>query len=168
MTKTSSAIHAGFTQRWSSGRMRNPSAQNDALPGTNHVSQPTNEFEPATKLFNGLPKIGAGVYDGMSALIAAKWKFEFLWVSSFSCSAASGLPDVGIIGPDEILATVRTIRRLTQLPIVVDLDAGYGDPLKVFHVVEAMVRAGAAAVCIEDNPVSKRCSLYPGHRRELA
>ena len=121
-----------------------------------------------TGLFDGQPKIGVGVYDGLSALIAAKWKFDFLWVSSFSCSAAAGLPDVGIIGVEEILATVRTVRRLTALPVVVDLDAGYGDPVKVFHVVDAMVRAGAAALCIEDNPTSKRCSLYPGDRPTLA
>jgi phosphoenolpyruvate phosphomutase len=54
-----------------------------------------------------------------------------------------------------------------KLPIVVDLDSGYGDPVKAFHVVEAMARAGAAALCIEDNPVSKRCSLYDGYDRSL-
>src|SRR5258706_10614710 len=124
--------------------------------------------EDTGRLFDGPPKIGVGVYDGLSALVAAKWKFDFLWVSSFSCSAAAGLPDVGIIGVEEILATVRTVRRLTALPVVVDLDAGYGDPVKVFHVVDAMVRAGAAALCIEDNPTSKRCSLYPGDRPALA
>ena len=70
-----------------------------------------------TGLFDGQPKIGVGVYDGLSALVAAKWKFDFLWVSSFSCSAAAGLPDVGIIGVEEILATVRTVRRLTALQI---------------------------------------------------
>ena len=119
-------------------------------------------------LFDGKPKVGIGVYDGLSALLAAKENFDFLWVSSFSCSAAAGVPDVGIIGADEILATVRTVRRLTALPILVDLDAGYGDTLKVHSVVEAMARAGASAVCIEDNPMSKRCSLYDDCDRSLA
>jgi phosphoenolpyruvate phosphomutase len=50
---------------------------------------------------------------------------------------------------------------------VVDLDSGYGDPVKACHVVEAMARAGAAALCIEDNPSSKRCSLYLGYDRAL-
>jgi phosphoenolpyruvate phosphomutase len=120
------------------------------------------------RLFDGKPKVGIGVYDGLTALLAAKEKFDFLWVSSFSCSAAAGLPDVGIIGADEILTTVRTVRRLTNLPILVDLDAGYGDTLKVYSVVEAMAHAGATAVCIEDNPMSKRCSLYEGYDRSLA
>jgi 2-methylisocitrate lyase-like PEP mutase family enzyme len=132
------------------------------------VAYPTTAGPDASRLFDGKPKIGVGVYDGLSALLAAKENFDFLWVSSFSCSAATGLPDVGIIGADEILAMVRTVKRLTPLPIVVDLDAGYGDPLKIYHVVDAMVRAGAAALCIEDNPTSKRCSLYPGHKRDLA
>ena len=62
---------------------------------------------------------------------------------------------------------VRLVRRNSSLPIVVDMDAGYGDPLKIYHVVKEMVRAGASAVCIEDNPISKRCSLYDGYERTL-
>jgi phosphoenolpyruvate phosphomutase len=54
-----------------------------------------------------------------------------------------------------------------DLPIVVDIDSGYGDPVKAFHVVRDMVQAGATALCIEDNPISKRCSLYSGYEREL-
>jgi phosphoenolpyruvate phosphomutase len=120
-----------------------------------------------SRLFDGRPQVGVGVFDGLSALLAAKHQFDFVWVSSFCCSAASGLPDAGIIGPEDILDVVRCVRRSVDLPIVVDLDSGYGDPVKAFHVVEAMARAGAAALCIEDNPVSKRCSLYDGYDRAL-
>lgn len=119
------------------------------------------------RLFDGRFQTGIGVYDGLSALLAEKWKFDFVWVSSFCCSAALGLADAGIIGPDEILNVVRCARRSVRLPIVVDLDSGYGDVVKVCHVVEAMARAGTAALCIEDNPVSKRCSLYDGYERKL-
>ncbi|MCU0787620.1 MAG: isocitrate lyase/PEP mutase family protein [Verrucomicrobia bacterium] len=119
------------------------------------------------RLFSGKPQSGAGVYDGLSALLAAKWDFDFLWVSSFCCSAAAGMPDAGIIGPEDILTVVRCVRRCVDLPIVVDLDSGYGDAVKVFHVAEGMARAGAAALCIEDNPLSKRCSLYDGYARKL-
>jgi phosphoenolpyruvate phosphomutase len=125
------------------------------------------EPDDIAQLFNGRPQIGVGVYDGLSALLAAKHHFDFVWVSSFCCSAAAGLPDAGIIGPEDILTVVRCVRRSMKLPIVVDLDSGYGDPVKAFHVVEAMARAGAAALCIEDNPVSKRCSLYDGYDRAL-
>jgi 2-methylisocitrate lyase-like PEP mutase family enzyme len=107
-------------------------------------STPALEPDHAARLFNGRPQVGAGVYDGLSALLAAKWYFDFLWVSSLCCSAAAGLPDAGIIGPEDILNVVRCVHRSVDLPIVVDLDSGYGDPVKVFHVVEAMARAGEA------------------------
>lgn len=119
-------------------------------------------------LFDGRTQVGIGVHDGLSTLIAARQKFDFLWVSSFCCSASAGLPDVGIIGLDEMLATVSVVHRSAPLPIVVDLDSGYGDAVKVYYVVEAMAKAGAAALCIEDNPMSKRCSLYDGYDRVLA
>jgi phosphoenolpyruvate phosphomutase len=127
----------------------------------------TESLDPVSPLFNGRFQIGIGVYDGLSALLADKWKFDFAWVSSFCCSAAVGLPDVGIIGPEEILNVVRCVRRSAKLPIVVDLDSGYGDVVKVFHVTQAMATAGTAALCIEDNPISKRCSLYEGYDRKL-
>ena len=119
------------------------------------------------QLFNGEPQVGVGVYDGLSALLADKWDFDFVWVSSFCCSAAAGFPDAGLIGPEEMLQVERCVRRAVGLPIVVDLDSGYGDAVKVCHVVEAMARAGAAALCLEDNPLSKRCSLYDGYDRVL-
>ncbi|MDB6058271.1 MAG: Phosphoenolpyruvate phosphomutase [Verrucomicrobiales bacterium] len=122
----------------------------------------------ASRLFNGKFQVGVGIYDGVSALLAAKHEFDFVWISSFCCSAAQGVPDVGIIGPEDILNLVRLSRRLTDLPIIVDLDSGYGDAVKIYHVIEAMARAGVSAVCIEDNPTSKRCSLYGGYERELA
>jgi phosphoenolpyruvate phosphomutase len=134
---------------------------------TNGCSTPVPEPDSSVRLFRSHSQVGVGVYDGLSALLAAKWGYDFVWVSSFCCSAAAGLSDVGIIGPDEILTVIRCVRRSIDLPIVVDIDSGYGDPVKAYHVVEAMARAGAAALCIEDNPISKRCSLYDGYDRAL-
>ena len=125
------------------------------------------DLDATARLFDGRFQTGVGVHDGLSALLAEKWKFDFVWVSSFCCSAAVGLPDAGIIGPEDILNVVRCVRRSIEQPIVVDLDSGYGDAVKAFHVVEAMAHAGAAALCIEYNPISKRCSLYDGYDRAL-
>src|SRR3974390_123360 len=146
--------------------MRTVSSEMDGPMATDRRSTPALELDHAGRLFDGHPQVGAGVYDGLSALLAAKWRFDFVWVSSLCCSAAAGLPDAGIIGPDEVLNVIRCVHRSVDLPIVVDIDSGYGDPVKVFHIVEAMARAGAAALCIEDNPISKRCSLYDGYARE--
>src|SRR5260221_12219529 len=146
--------------------MNTKSGTNGSKPTLSYLNQPATSAS-VSRLFNGEPQVGVGIYDGLSALLAEKYHFDFVWVSSFCCSAAAGLPDAGIIGPDEILSVVRCVRRSIKLPIVVDLDSGYGDPVKAYHVVEAMARAGAAALCIEDNPVSKRCSLYDGYDRAL-
>ena len=97
----------------------------------NENSTPSLKAEQTQRLFDGRSQVGAGVYDGLSALLAAKWRFDFLWVSSFCCSAAAGLPDAGIIGAEEILAAVRSVRRSADLPIVVDIDSGYGDAVKL-------------------------------------
>jgi phosphoenolpyruvate phosphomutase len=147
--------------------MRTVKSESNSSPANNGQATAASEPDPVARLFNGNFQVGAGVYDGLSALLAEKWRFDFLWVSSFCCSAAAGLPDAGIIGPEDILNVVRCVRRSVSLPIVVDLDSGYGDPVKAFHVVETMARAGAAALCIEDNPISKRCSLYEGYHRAL-
>ena len=140
------------------------SKKNGSSAPNSHI---TTAPDHTAHLFNGQPKVGVGVYDGLSALLAEKWNFDFVWISSFCCSAAVGLPDAGIVGPEDILNVVRCVRRSINLPIVVDLDSGYGDAVKAHHVVEAMARAGAAALCIEDNPISKRCSLYDGYDRAL-
>src|SRR5438477_2897678 len=147
--------------------MRNKNTERNGASFRLHSSAPSRNLEHTERLFDGNFKVGIGVYDGISALLAEKWKFDFAWVSSFCCSAALGLPDAGIVGAEDILNVVRCVRRSIELPIVVDLDSGYGDAVKVFHVVEAMARAGAAALCIEDNPTSKRCSLYDGYDRVL-
>lgn len=112
-------------------------------------------------------QIGVGVFDGLSALVASKTSFDFLWISSFSTSACYGLPDVGILSSSELTSIVRTVHRCSFLPIVVDLDSGHGDLGKIQHVVKEVCHAGASAICIEDNPSSKRSSLYDGLRKEL-
>lgn len=140
---------------------------NSSFPNAIALPERAADRDACARLFNGTNQVGVGVYDGLTALLAAKSRFDFLWISSFCCSAAVGLPDAGIIGPEDILGVVRCVRRSVDLPIVVDLDSGYGDAVKAFHVVEAMARAGAAALCIEDNPISKRCSLYDGYDRAL-
>src|SRR5260221_7253742 len=146
--------------------MNTKSGTNGSKPTLSYLNQPATSAS-VSRLFNGDPQVGFGIYDGLSALLAEKWHFDFVWVSSFCCSATAALPDAGIIGPEDVLAIIRTVHRSINLPIVVDIDSGYGDAAKASHVAEAMARAGAAALCIEDNPLSKRCSLYDGYDRAL-
>jgi phosphoenolpyruvate phosphomutase len=112
-------------------------------------------------------QLGIGVHNGLSARLASKYAFDFVWVGSFEASAVCGLPDVGLLDPAEMLAAVRLVRSATELPVVVDMDAGSDDPVKMYHSVRSLAAAGARAVCIEDNPVVKRSSLYADYTRAL-
>jgi phosphoenolpyruvate phosphomutase len=118
-------------------------------------------------LFRLRSLVGVGVHNALSALMAVRHGFDFLWLSSFEVSAANGVPDAGLVWSQEVLTTVSAVRRATEAALVVDLDAGSGDVLKDYHLVRSVVSAGATAVCIEDNPVAKRSSLYAGYEREL-
>ena len=120
------------------------------------------------RLLGNWRQTGVGVHNGLSARIAARHGFDFLWLSSFEASAAAGVPDVGLLGAEEMLDLAQAILRLVDVPLVVDMDTGYGDAVKTYHAVRAFARAGVAGIAVEDNPVAKRCSLYDGYRRELA
>jgi len=119
------------------------------------------------RLLREQAQTGIGVHDALSAILAGKEAFDFLWVSSFALSAVAGLPDVGLLNPDDILSAVRVLNRATKLPLVVDLDSGHGTPLQTHFMVDSLVKAGVSAVCIEDNPSEKRSSLYDGYKRAL-
>ena len=68
-----------------------------------------------------------------------------------------GLPDLGVITPDELIAATRRIARATDLPLIVDADTGYGEVLNVMRLVRELEDAGAAAVQIEDQVLPKKC-----------
>jgi phosphoenolpyruvate phosphomutase len=113
-------------------------------------------------------RIGIGVYDGLSTLVAQGGDVDFLWLSSFCVSASLGRPDAGVLDASEMATLVRTVSMTTRHPVVVDMDSGYGDALKVSMATQMIAKSGASAVCIEDNPLVKRSSLYDIDDRELA
>ncbi len=118
----------------------------------------------AARLLEDRQHTGLGVHDGFSTLLANSAGADFLWASSFAASAICGFPDAGLLEASTMAPVVGQISRVTTLPLVVDMDAGYGDELKVLYSADAMTRAGATAICIEDNPISKRSSLYDCER----
>ncbi|MEP6665793.1 MAG: isocitrate lyase/phosphoenolpyruvate mutase family protein [Nocardioidaceae bacterium] len=125
------------------------------------------------KLRQGLtgrdPVVAVGAHDAMSARLIEGHGFDAVWVSGFGVSAmAYGLPDLNLITMTETLAVTQRIEGVTELPVVVDCDNGYGGLSNVVRTVVEFDRAGVAAVCIEDNLFPKRNSLYQGQsRREL-
>ena len=92
-----------------------------------------------------------------------------MWVSGFGVSAmAYGLPDLNLVTMSETLAVTRSIESVTDLPVVVDCDNGFGGFSNVVRTAVEFDRAGVAAICIEDNLFPKRNSLYQGKsKRDL-
>jgi phosphoenolpyruvate phosphomutase len=126
-------------------------------------------FKPSTAVLSRVQSIGIGVHDGLSAQLAVRARPHFLWLSSFGCSASFGIPDVGILDWESMVRLTRVVLRIGECPgLVVDMDAGYGDLPKVAFAAAEFAAAGAAAICIEDYPHQKRCSLYQHMERSLA
>jgi phosphoenolpyruvate phosphomutase len=113
------------------------------------------------------PVIGIGIYDAFTArLIQEHDEIGFLWLSSFCSSLAVGLPDCGLLSIREIEALVRTIRRISDCPLVADGGSSQGSCKHARQLVRACGDAGATAVCIEDYAGKKYSSLYQSVPRE--
>jgi len=117
---------------------------------------------PAGKRFRALVEAPGilhlpGAYNGLSALQAKAQGFEGLYLSGAAMSAQMGLPDLGIITIDDICFFIRQIARISQLPVLVDGDTGFGEALNVMQMVRAFEESGAAAVQIEDQLLPKKC-----------
>jgi phosphoenolpyruvate phosphomutase len=115
------------------------------------------------------PVVAVGAHDAMSARLIGNYDFDAVWVSGFGVSAmAYGLPDLNLVTMSETLAVTRSIEGVTDLPVVVDCDNGFGGFSNVVRTAVEFDRAGVAAICIEDNLFPKRNSLYQGKsKREL-
>ena len=106
-----------------------------------------------------------GVYDCLSARIAETAGFPLALVSGYAVSATLlGEPDIGLLTQTEILAAARRICRKSTMPILVDADTGYGNPLNVQRTVTELIEAGAAGCFLEDQQWPKRCGHMPGKR----
>jgi phosphoenolpyruvate phosphomutase len=110
-----------------------------------------------------------GAHDALSAKLVEAAGFPAVWSSSFAVSAAQrAVPDVNLLTMTENLEVARYINDAVSVPVIADADNGYGNAINVIRTVEEYEKAGIAGISIEDNVFPKRCSLYPGGRRELA
>src|SRR5271163_5256002 len=106
-------------------------------------------------------------HNPLSARLAEEAGFDGIWASGFELSAAYGLPDASLLSFTQHLDMTRAIVEQVAVPVVADLDTGYGNAINVGHVVGAYARAGSAAIVIEDKTFPKDTSLLPGGRQEL-
>lgn len=107
--------------------------------------------------------VSPGVYDGISARLVEQCGFETAFLSGAGVSNSRlARPDVGFINLTEIAAHTREIVEAVDIPIWVDADTGYGNTVNVYHTIQTLIKAGAAAVMIEDQTWPKRCGHMKG------
>ncbi|HJQ82238.1 MAG TPA: isocitrate lyase/PEP mutase family protein, partial [Lacipirellulaceae bacterium] len=124
---------------------------------------------PATRVQAILDRHGAvvfpGVYDTLSARLAERAGFPMAFISGYSVSAtAIGEPDLGLLTQTEIVERARRVCKSVSIPIIVDADTGYGNPLNVIRTVRELIDAGAAGCFLEDQQWPKKCGHMRGKR----
>ena len=104
-----------------------------------------------------------GVYDGLSALLVEQADFELCFFSGGSFSfARHGRPDMGLVSLQEVADAVAVIRERIDIPMIVDMDTGFGNALNVQRTVRVLERSGASALQMEDQVLPKRCGHMAG------
>lgn len=104
-----------------------------------------------------------GVINAYAARLAEKSGFRAIYLSGGGVSAASlGVPDLGITGLEDVLVDVRRIVAATGLPLLVDVDTGFGGAFNIARTVRSLIREGAGGLHIEDQVLAKRCGHRPG------
>lgn len=106
-----------------------------------------------------------GAYDALSALLIERAGFDCMFVGGFPVAGARyGVPDIGLAGFSDIAAAVRDMIAATDVPVLVDIDDGYGDVKNAVHTVQTYERMGASAVFLEDQAWPKRCGHMAGKK----
>jgi methylisocitrate lyase len=106
-----------------------------------------------------------GAYDCLSARLAEHAGFETVFTTGFGFAASAlGVPDLGLMTASEILDRVHNIVNSVSVPLVADMDTGYGNPLNVIRTVSECVSLGVAGIILEDQEWPKKCGHLEGKR----
>ncbi|MAT41813.1 MAG: methylisocitrate lyase [Anaerolineaceae bacterium] len=104
-----------------------------------------------------------GVLNAYTALLAQQSGFRAIYLSGGGVAAGSlGVPDLGITTLDDVLTDVRRITDITDLPLLVDVDTGFGGAFNIARTVRSLIKFGAAGLHMEDQVQAKRCGHRPG------
>ena len=124
---------------------------------------PGQKFHQA--LANESPLQIPGTINALSALLAVESGFKAIYLSGAGVANASfGMPDLGMTSMTDVVADIQRITAVVDVPLLVDADTGWGHGLNIARTVQSFIRAGAAAMHIEDQQAAKRC----GHRPNKA
>lgn len=112
---------------------------------------------------NEKPLQVVGVINAYAALLAERAGFRAIYLSGGGVAAASlGVPDLGITTLEDVLIDARRITDACSLPLLVDVDTGFGSAFNIARTVRSLIKAGAAALHMEDQVQAKRCGHRPG------
>ena len=104
-----------------------------------------------------------GTITAYAALMAKRSGYKAIYLSGGGVAANSlGMPDLGISTMEDVLTDIRRITDVCDLPLLVDVDTGWGGAFNIARTVRSLSKAGAAAMHIEDQVASKRCGHRPG------
>jgi methylisocitrate lyase len=107
--------------------------------------------------------IAPGAYDGLTARLVAAAGFSVVYATGAGISNSQlGLADVGLITMSEMLDQVRKMVGAVEVPVIADIDTGYGNAVNLYRTVREFMRAGVAAVQIEDQVIPKKCGHFAG------
>ena len=126
-----------------------------------HPTTPGARFHAAVAQEKPLQVIGA--INAYTARMAERTGFKALYLSGGGVAANSlGMPDLGISTMEDVLIDIRRITDVTTLPLLVDIDTGWGGAFNIARTIRAVSKAGAGAVHMEDQVSTKRCGHRPG------
>src|ERR1700675_4244217 len=126
------------------------------------------DVRPTTRLrqliTDGDVVVAPGVYDGLSARLAARAGFPALYATGGGIARSMGYPDLGLLSPREIVDRLANIVEQAGVPVIADADTGYGNALNVRRAVREFERAGVAGFHLEDQTFPKRSGHYDDKR----
>jgi carboxyvinyl-carboxyphosphonate phosphorylmutase len=109
--------------------------------------------------------VAPGVFDAFIAKIVEEAGFDAAYMTGSGTAAAMrGLPDVGLLTMTEMVMNARHIADTINIPLIADIDTGYGNAINAMHTVKEFIKAGAAAAHMEDQVAPKRCGHWKGKR----
>jgi methylisocitrate lyase len=128
---------------------------------TRFEASPGERFRAAVAAEKPLQVVGA--INAYTARLAEASGFKALYLSGGGVAANSlGIPDLGISTMEDVLTDVRRITDASALPLLVDIDTGWGGAFNIARTIRSMTKAGVAAVHMEDQVGAKRCGHRPG------
>ncbi|MGB8855781.1 MAG: isocitrate lyase/phosphoenolpyruvate mutase family protein, partial [Burkholderiales bacterium] len=124
-------------------------------------SSPGAKFRAAVAAEKPLQVVGA--INAYTARMAEATGFKALYISGGGVAANSlGIPDLGISTMEDVLTDARRITDVTTLPLLVDIDTGWGGAFNIARTIRTFIKSGVAAVHMEDQVGTKRCGHRPG------